>query len=127
MATTAAQLVADAKHVVENLDVDMVAREIADGALVVDLREDAERRATGAIPGALHVPRGVLEFKADPAASTHVVDLDQGRRTIVYCAVGGRSALAAVSLRGLGYTDVAHLDGGFQAWLDAGRPTELVD
>ncbi|HWM19306.1 MAG TPA: rhodanese-like domain-containing protein [Ilumatobacteraceae bacterium] len=127
MTTTAAQLVANAKDMVESVDVDMAAREIADGALLVDLREDAERRATGAIPGALHVPRGLLEFKADPAASTHVADLDKGRRTILYCAVGGRSALAAVSLRGLGYTDVAHLDGGFQAWLDAGRPTEHVD
>ena len=127
MATTIAQLVAKARSRVDDLDADTVAREIADGALVVDLREDAERRATGAIPGALHVPRGLLEFKADPAAATHTDDLDPRRRTILYCAVGGRSALAAMSLASLGYEDVAHLGGGFQAWLEAGRPTEQVD
>ena len=101
--------------------------EIADGALLVDLREDAERRATGAIPARWTCRVDCSQFKADPAASTHVADLDKGRRTILYCAVGGRSALAAASLRGLGYTDVAHLDGGLEAWLDAGRPTEHVD
>jgi rhodanese-related sulfurtransferase len=127
MTTTTAELVADAKSRIVNLDVDTVAREIADGALVVDLREEAERRATGAIAGAVHVPRGLLEFKADPSAATHAGDLDPRRRTILYCAVGGRSALAAASLADLGYDDVAHLDGGFQAWLEAGRPTEQVD
>jgi rhodanese-related sulfurtransferase len=127
MTTTVAELVADARSRVDNLDVDTVAREIADGALVVDLREEAERRSTGAIAGAVHVPRGLLEFKADPTAGTHAGDLDPRRRTILYCAVGGRSALAAVSLAALGYHDVAHLDGGFEAWLDAGRPTEQVD
>jgi rhodanese-related sulfurtransferase len=127
MTITAAGLVADARSRIDNLDVDTVAREIADGALVVDLREEAERRANGAIPGAVHVPRGLLEFKADPAAATHSADLDPRARTILYCAVGGRSALAAVSLAALGYGDVAHLDGGYQAWLAAGRPTEQVD
>lgn len=127
MTTTTAQLVADARSRVEDLDVDTVAREVADGALIVDLREQAERRTNGAIPGAVHVPRGLLEFEADPASATHTGDLDPGQRTILYCAAGGRSALAAMSLAALGYEDVAHLGGGFKAWLDAGRPTEQVD
>jgi len=127
MATSAAELVAEAKNRVDNLDVDAVAREIADGALVVDLREEAERRKTGAIPGSVHVPRGLLEFKADPSAPTHLAALDPARRTVLYCAAGSRSALAVVTLADLGYTDVAHLDGGMQAWGDAGRPTEPAD
>jgi rhodanese-related sulfurtransferase len=127
MATNTAELVAEAKKRVDNLDVDAVAREIADGALLVDLREDSERRTTDAIPGSLHVPRGMIEFKADPDAPTHLADLDPARRTILYCAAGARSALAAVTLQTLGYTDVAHLDGGMGAWLASGRPTEVVN
>jgi rhodanese-related sulfurtransferase len=127
MPTTTGQLVAEARSRVENLDVDSVAREVADGALLVDLRETSERDETGAIPGAVHVPRGLLEFKADPSSPAHHPDLNPTRRTILYCASGGRSALAAVSLTSLGYVDVAHLDGGIQAWRAAGRSTEVVD
>ncbi len=127
MPTTTSQLVSDAKSRIENLDPERTARELADGALVVDIREPAERDETGAIPGAVHVPRGLLEFKADPALPTHLADLDPDRRTILYCAVGGRSALAVLSLKDLGYTDVAHLDGGIRAWLAAGRPTEITE
>lgn len=126
MPTTTSQLVLDAKARIENLDPERTARELADGALVVDIREAAERDETGAIPGALHVPRGLLEFKADPSQPAHLPDLDPNRRTILFCAAGGRSALAVLSLRELGYTDIAHLDGGIQAWLAAGRPVEIT-
>jgi rhodanese-related sulfurtransferase len=126
MPTTTKDLVAEAKARVENLDVDSVARAVADGALLVDLRETSEREETGSIPGALHVPRGLLEFKADPLSPSHHADLNPAARTIVYCASGGRSALAAVTLAELGYVDVAHLDGGIAAWQAAGRPTEIV-
>jgi rhodanese-related sulfurtransferase len=125
MTTTAADLVAEAKAGVENLDAATTAREIGDGALVVDLREAAEIDDTGAIPGAVHVPRGLLEFKADPAHPMHAPELDPARRTILYCASGGRSALAVLSLRQLGYQDVAHLDGGIQAWIAAGHPAAV--
>jgi rhodanese-related sulfurtransferase len=126
MATTTAELVREAKAQIENLDVETTARQVADGALLIDVREGSERDETGAIPGALHVPRGLLEFKADPSSPIHHPELMPTRRTILYCAVGGRSALAVVSLGQLGYTDVAHLDGGFQAWRAAGRQTEIV-
>ena len=126
MPTTTSQLVLEAKTRIENLDSEQTARELADGALVVDIREAAERDDTGAIPGAVHVPRGLLEFKADPSLPTHLADLDPCRRTILYCAVGGRSALAVLSLQELGYTDVAHLDGGIKAWLEAGRSVEIT-
>jgi rhodanese-related sulfurtransferase len=124
MPTSAMQRVAEAKQRVENLTVEQTAAEIARGALVVDLRESEERQATGVIPGAVHVPRGVLEFQADPALPTHHPALQPDRRIILHCAAGGRSALGADVLREMGYTNVAHLDGGFTAWQAAGQAVE---
>jgi rhodanese-related sulfurtransferase len=122
---TAAEMVADAKGQVENLTVDAVADEMASGDVVlVDLREPEELAATGRIPGSVHVPRGMLEFRADPTSAYHQDPLDPSRRVIVHCASGGRSALAAATLQSMGYTNVAHLDGGFTAWKEAGRPIE---
>lgn len=122
--TSASDMVAAAKQQVENLNVDQVADEIDQGALVVDLREADELAQTGRIPGAIHVPRGMLEFRADPASPYHFDELDPSRRVIVHCAAGGRGALAARTLNEMGYENVAHLDGGITAWIGAGRPTE---
>ena len=123
MAKTAADLVAQAKQRVENLSVAQVAQEVERGdAVLVDLREPEERVQHGVIPGAVLAPRGMLEFWADPASSYHRPEFDPHRRVILHCAAGGRSALAAVTLERLGYANVAHLDGGFTAWKDAGQP-----
>ena len=92
-------------------------------ALVIDVREAAELHAGGKVAGAVHVPRGVLEFKADPASPLHDTRLRRDRPLIVYCAVGGRSALAGATLREMGYTRVFNL-GGFQDWVDAGGEVE---
>lgn len=116
-------LVSQAKSQIENLTPEQVEQERAQGAVVVDLREPAELQVDGMIPGAVHAPRGMLEFHADPATPYHLPELDPDRRTILYCASGGRSALGAVALASLGYRDVAHLDGGMKAWLNEGRPT----
>ncbi|MDQ3757157.1 MAG: rhodanese-like domain-containing protein [Actinomycetota bacterium] len=117
MTKSAADLVTQAKAQVENLDVDQVAAELEGGDVqVVDLRESEEVAATGRIPGAVHIPRGLLEFKADA--------IDPSKRVILHCAAGGRSALAAVTLKEMGFDNVAHLDGGMSAWLQAGRPVE---
>ena len=125
MAKTAAELVAEAKQRVENLTVDQTADEIArEDALLVDLREPSEREENGAIPGAIHAPRGMLEFWADPTSAYHRAEFDPNRRVVLHCASGGRSALAAETLQQMGYTKVAHLDGGFNAWKAAGRPVE---
>jgi rhodanese-related sulfurtransferase len=119
------QMVAEAKQAVENLTPEQTAAEIARGdALLVDLREPGERTENGAITGSVHAPRGMLEFHADPASVYHRAEFDPARRTILYCASGGRSALAAQTLRELGYTDVAHLDGGLKAWIASGRPMD---
>jgi rhodanese-related sulfurtransferase len=90
--------------------------------VVVDVREADERVATGSIPGAVHVPRGLLEFRADPSHPSHDPRLDPAADVLVYCAAGSRSALAAATLRALGYARVAHLDGGVTAWIDADLP-----
>jgi len=122
---TAAEMVAEAKKRVENLDVDETARELEGGeALLVDLREPSERAQSGAIPGAIEAPRGMLEFWADPSSPYHRDEFDPDRRIILHCASGGRSALAATTLQDLGYERVAHLDGGFKAWKEAGQPVE---
>lgn len=123
MAKTAAQLVAEAKAKIENLTVDQVAAEIAGGeVLVVDIREPGEREQQGAIPGSVHAPRGMLEFYADPASAYHKEGFDPANRLILHCASGGRSALAASTLKEMGYENVAHLDGGFTGWKAAGQP-----
>jgi len=120
---TAADLVAAARGQVENLAPVAVAAELdAGGVVLVDVREPAERDDQGVIAGAVHVPRGLLEFRADPSSPAHAAELSPERRVIVHCATGGRSALAAVTLTALGYRDVAHLDGGLAAWREAGLP-----
>ena len=123
----AAEMVAEAKGRVENLTPEQVAAEIEGGGVVlVDIREDDERQRDGAIPGAVRAPRGMLEFWADPTSPYHREEFDPARRTVLYCASGGRSALAADTLQGMGYGNVAHLDGGIKGWREGGHPVEEV-
>ena len=125
MAKTAAEMVAEAKQHVENLSVEQAAREVASGdAILVDLRDPGERAQNGVIPGAVSAPRGMLEFWADPTSNYHRPEFDPNRRIILHCASGGRSALAADTLQQMGYQNVAHLDGGLNAWKQAGQPVE---
>lgn len=120
-AKTSAQLVQEAKASIENLTPDQVEAEMASGNVtLLDVR-DAPELANGTIPGAVHASRGMLEFYADPSSSYHKPELNPDSRVILHCASGGRSALAAQTLRELGYKDVAHLDGGFKAWQAAGK------
>ena len=120
---TAAQLVQEAKQRVENLSAERVAAELEQGdALLIDLREPNEQAQHGMIPGAISAPRGMLEFWADPTSPYHRQEFDPQRRIILHCASGGRSALAADTLQQLGYSNVAHLAGGLQAWAEEGRP-----
>lgn len=122
--TNVAALVSEAKAMAENLTPDEVASALDAGTLLIDIREEYECRAEGMIPGAVPAPRGMLEFWADPESPYHREEFDPARRTILYCASGGRSALATATLQRLGYTDVAHLDGGILAWKKDGLPVE---
>ncbi len=124
--TGAMQRVAQAKARIENLTPEQVAQELAQGAVLVDLRETEERQQHGVIPGAVHMPRGMLEFYADASLPYHRKELQADRRVILHCQSGGRSALGADLLREMGYAKVAHLDGGMNAWKAAGKPVEKV-
>jgi rhodanese-related sulfurtransferase len=124
MAKSAMEMVAEAKREVENLSPDQVEAEMKNGATLVDLRDTAELQAKGTIPGSVHVPRGMLEFHADPTTPYHKQEMDPSKRVILHCQSGGRSALAAKTLKELGYTNVAHLEGGMNAWTAAGKPNK---
>ena len=87
--------------------------------LVVDVRDGTEVAQTGKVAGAVHVSRGLLEFKADPEAPTHDKAFDPEKTVLVYCASGGRSALAGKLLQDMGYKDVRNI-GGFKDWAAAG-------
>ncbi|MBA3652897.1 MAG: rhodanese-like domain-containing protein [Actinobacteria bacterium] len=124
MTKTAGEMVTEARARIENLAPDQVEKEMAAGTALVDVRDTPELEANGRIPGAVHVPRGMLEFRADPTSPYHQEPFDPDKRIIVHCASGGRSALAAATLRDMGYSNVAHLDGGMNAWKEAGKPVE---
>jgi len=124
---TVAGMVAAAKQSIENLTPDQVSQEIATGNVaLVDIREPEERSANGAIPGAVHAPRGMIEFYADSTSPYHRPEFETDRRVILYCASGGRSALATETLQRLGFARIAHLDGGIKAWTAAGHPVEFA-
>jgi rhodanese-related sulfurtransferase len=91
--------------------------------LVVDVRDAPELEKSGKIAGAIQVSRGMLEFRADPAAPTHDKNFDKGKALILYCASGGRSALSGKVLKDMGYTQVYNL-GAFKEWAESGGPVE---
>ena len=124
MVTPFAQLIGEALAEVASVSVDD-ALALVDGAdaVFVDVRERAEHDA-GTIAGAVAAPRGFLEFIADPGSPMHNPALSSGKRLVIYCASGGRSALAAKTLQDMGIRNVANLTGGYQAWTEAGGPTE---
>lgn len=91
-----------------------------DDVVFVDLREKQELRREGTIPGAFHAPRGMLEFWVDPDSPYHKPVFSTGKRFVLYCASGWRSALATKALLEMGFPNVTHMEGGFSAWKDAG-------
>lgn len=95
-----------------------------DAVVFVDLRDIRELWRDGAIPGAHHAPRGMLEFWVDPE-SPYARDIFQsGKRFVFFCAGGLRSALAAKAVQDMGLEPVCHIAGGFGAWKEAGGPVE---
>ena len=93
------------------------------GALLVDIRPQAQRAAEGELPGALVVERNVLEWRLDPASDARLPEAgDYGRQVIVICSEGYASSLAAASLQDLGLANATDLAGGFHAWAGSGLP-----
>jgi len=93
------------------------------GTLVVDVRDAGEVAASGKAAGAVNVSRGMLEFRADPDSPYHDKNFSKDKAVILYCASGGRSALAGKTLRDLGYDKVYNV-GGFKDWAEAGGAVE---
>jgi rhodanese-related sulfurtransferase len=91
----------------------------AGNTLVVDVRDAMEVQQSGRVAGAVHVPRGLLEFRADPESATHDKAFSRDKTIILYCASGGRAALGGKTLKELGYRNVYNL-GGFKDWADSG-------
>ncbi len=93
--------------------------------LVVDVRDAPEVQGSGKVAGAVHVSRGMLEFRADPQSPYHDKNFAKAKTVLVYCASGGRSALAGKALKDLGYGRVYNL-GAFKDWADSGGAVEKV-
>lgn len=126
MVKAAADLVKEAKAKIENLTPDQVSEELANGnAVLVDVREGEELVENGRIAGSVNVPRGFLEFSADPSSPRYKPEFGENKKIILHCASGSRSALAVLTLKEMGYENVAHLEGGMKAWVDSGK--EVVD
>ena len=123
MPVTVKDLLAAANAAVPKISAEEARDLIAAGALVVDVRDGTEVLASGKVKGAVHAQRGLLEFKADPEMPSHDPEFRRDRTVIVYCASGGRSALAGKTLQDMGYADVRNL-GGFKGWVDAGGEVE---
>ena len=124
MIKSSKDLVAAANAEVETLTVDEAKALVGrDDVVFVDVRE-AKELEQGKVPGAVHAPRGLLEFYADPESPYHKAELGSGKRLVVYCASGGRSALAAKTLKDMGIGDVANLIGGFGGWKQGEGPVE---
>jgi rhodanese-related sulfurtransferase len=124
MAKSAKQLVEAANAVVPRITPAQAQEKIATGnVLVVDVRDGPEVEKSGKVAGAVHVPRGMLEFRADPESPYHDENFAKDKTVIVYCASGGRAALSGQALKELGYGDVYNL-GGFSDWADSGGAVE---
>lgn len=120
---SATDLVKEAKQQIENLSPDQVQDELSKGnATLIDIRESEELKQNGKIAGSVHAPRGMLEFYADSSLPYHKPEFDKNKRLILHCASGGRSALATATLKKMGYENIAHMDGGINAWKESGKP-----
>lgn len=127
MSTSVKQLVEAANAVVPRITVADAQELIAEGdALVVDVRDLPEVQQSGKVAGAVHVPRGMLEFRADPETPYHDPNFGKDKTVIVYCASGGRSALAGQALKELGYEKVYNM-GAFKDWAESGGAVDTSE
>ncbi len=92
--------------------------------VLVDIRDVRELSRDGRVPGAVHAPRGMLEFWVDPESTYHKEIFAEGKHYVLFCAGGGRSALAVLALHEMGLEPVSHIETGFRGWVEAGGPVE---
>ena len=124
MATSVKQMMEAANAVVPRITPEQAREMIAKGnTLVVDVRDAPELEKSGKVAGAVHVSRGMLEFRADPESPYHDKNFAKDKAVILYCASGGRSALGGKVLKDMGYDRVYNL-GAFKDWAESGGAVE---
>ncbi len=123
MPVTVKDLMDAANAAVERIDVGKAQALIQQGALLLDVRDAPELEKAGRAIGAHHVPRGMLEFRADPGTPFHDPEFQFDRPVVIYCASGGRAALAGKLLKDMGYSQVYNI-GGLKNWQAAGGPVD---
>lgn len=119
------QLVSEAMARIRTLSLEEArARQDNPDVVFVDIRDVRELQREGQIPGAIHAPRGMLEFWVDPESPYYRDVFGSGKTFVLYCQSGWRSALATQTLQEMGLDPVCHIEGGFKAWQAAGLPVE---
>jgi rhodanese-related sulfurtransferase len=119
------QLVDEANAEIETISPQEAAKRSGEGdTVLIDIRDIRELQREGRVPGASHCPRGMLEFWIDPESPYHKELFSSGKSFVFFCAAGWRSALATKTAQDMGLEPVAHIEGGFGAWRDAGLPVE---
>ncbi len=126
--TTAAEIVKSARARIEEIETADLIKMVDDpNVVIVDIRDIRERQRSGAIPGAFHAPRGMVEFWVDPDSPYFKEIFGQdGKKYVFHCASGWRSALTVATLQDMGF-EAAHLKEGFSTWEEKGGPVEQVD
>lgn len=124
---TAAQMVADARARIEEVETEDLIKMVGDpDVVIVDIRDVRERQRSGAIPGSVHAPRGMVEFWVDPDSPYFKDVFGQDKKYVFHCASGWRSALTVATLQDMGF-EAAHLKEGFSTWENQGGPVEKVE
>jgi rhodanese-related sulfurtransferase len=122
---SADDMVKAAKKKIENLSPRQALAEMAKrNVTIIDIREPDEVKQNGKIAGSVNAPRGMLEFYADASLPYYKPEFNKEKKIILYCATSGRSALAVKTLKEMGYTNIAHVDGGLKAWQAEDLPVE---
>ena len=126
--TSAAKMVETARARIKEIEtIDLISMVEDPSVVIVDIRDIRERQRTGAIPGSVHAPRGMIEFWVDPESPYHKEVFAQPDKTYVFhCASGWRSALTVATLQDMGF-EAAHLKEGFSTWAEKGGPVEPVE
>ena len=121
---TANHFLEEAHAVVQKISVEEgIARHKAGNSVFIDVRDSSDIAASGTVAGALRIPRGFIEFAADPETAFHNAHLSKNADIVLICGAGGQAALCGKTLIDMGYQNVSNV-GGFKAWKDAGGPTE---
>ena len=121
-------MVKEARARIEEIETtDLIEMVDDDNVVIVDIRDIRERQRTGAIPGSVHAPRGMIEFWIDPDSPYHKdVFAQEGKKYVFHCASGWRSALTVSTLQDMGF-EAAHLKEGFSKWAEKGGPVEPIE